>query len=242
MKDLMKLELLKLKRLSLNILLLIVVLMPILIITVYYIYSKDDSSFFDILKDNNVIVSLSIFATNIIFTTFIVAIEYKDNKISYLLITPVARTKILLGKFTIASLIILMTGLIEFGLLFTIGMVVEGFKMAYLSNMIIVWLLSSILYIMLTPLIIYIVLWKKSFAASLLISLVVMIFTTPFMYGEMYVYFPHLIPIVTVSNYLGNSLNDSVPHNQIAFAVLAVLFAIFMFLSVRKFEGEGRKA
>lgn len=237
MRRLLALEFLKLKGALLNILLLCTIFLPILIIVIQYMVSKDSSSFFSVVATNSTVISLSIFSVVIILASYIVAREYKDNTITYLLMTPNSRTKILVSKLIMLFISILLIESFTFAVLLATGYVLEGLSISYAIKFLETWVKSSVMYFLLTSVVVYIALVRRNFVSSLLIPLIALVFTSPFIYKETYIIFPHLIPIVAVSNTLGVDLNQGT-NNPLQFIILFVVFIVFLFLSIRKFSAR----
>lgn len=237
MRRLLALEFLKLKGSLLNVLLLCTIFLPILIIVIQYMVSKDSSSFFSVVASNSTVISLSIFSVIIILASYIVAREYKDNTITYILMTPNSRIKVLVSKFIMLFISILLIEFFTFALLLITGYVLEGLSISYAIKFLEAWAKSSVMYFLLTSVVVYIALVRRNFVSSLLIPLIALVFTSPFMYKETYIIFPYLIPIVAVSNTLGVELNQG-SSNSLQFVILFAVFIVFLFLSIKKFSAR----
>ncbi|MBW4084444.1 ABC transporter permease [Paenibacillus sp. S150] len=237
MSKLVYLELLKIKRSYINLFLILSIFIPILFIVIQYVISKEDTTFFSVISKNTSTISVTIFSMIIILATYLIAREYKENTLTYLFVTPVSRTKLLLSKLLLLLLMIVLLELITFGLLALIHLFLGDFTLALASRLFDVWWISSLMFFLLTPVVTYIVLLRKDFVPSLLISLAGFIFTFPFVYRDFYYFFPHLIPMVTVTNYLENDV--SVTSNGMPLLIMLAVFVVFLFLSITKINRKG---
>jgi hypothetical protein len=234
MNKLVRLEVLKLKRSSMNVMLLALSIVPILLIIIQYAVTSNQS-FFTTVSRNNRIISISIFSVVIIIANYILAREYKERTIIYLFITPKSRTKILLSKYILLFFIILILGALSFGSLFIANALTDGITKEILLKYLGAWLVGSGMFFLLTPVVVYVALVREDFISALLISLVVFIFTCPFMFKEQYYGLPHLIPMVAVNKFLStDGVSDL--NFPLLFLILGVVFLLFLYLSIRRFN------
>ncbi|WP_110932783.1 ABC transporter permease [Paenibacillus bouchesdurhonensis] len=232
MSKLVYLEFLKLKRSYINIFLFLSMFLPILFIVIQYFLSQNEETFFLTITNNTSTISISIFSIIMILASYIMAREYKENMFSYLFITPNSRTKVLISKLLLLFIVILLLELITFVTLIIIHMFVGEFTMEKAGMLLEAWILSSLMFFLLTPLVVYIVLLRRGFVSSLLILLAGFIFTYPFIYKEYYYFLPHLIPLVTVSDHLGADVNAA--NGWMTMAIMLGVFFLFTFLSIKK--------
>jgi len=235
MRRLVYLELVKLKKSSMNGILLAITVLPILLIIVQYVVKDGKKVFFSTVSANNTIISMSIFSVVIIVANYIIAREYKERTLIYLFITPKSKTKILLSKYILLFLIILVLGALSFGTLIIANIFINGITSKVLAKLLGAWLIGTVMFFLLTSVVVYVALLRGDFISSLLISLVFFMFTCPFMFKNNYYIFPNLIPIVTVSNFLNINKIKSMDYIR-SFSILGVVFLVFLYLSINRFN------
>ncbi|SEW45976.1 ABC transporter permease [[Clostridium] fimetarium] len=232
MRNLIGLELKKIKNTFVNGLVLISILAPILMIVLVYAVSSD-KTFLEVVISNSVYIQMIPFAVTVIYGCFIVTREYKENMIVYLEITPQSQTKIMLSKLIVTVLELCLTQVITFVLLFIINAVIDGFDFALLMKYVKVSLISAGALSALVPLIVFISLVRRSFSSASIIFLMIFMFTFPFIFSENGYVFPHLLPMILVAKFFGNLRYDKISFLCGAL-VLTLVAMLFLYLSIRK--------
>ena len=225
-------ELMKIKHTFLQVLIIVSLVGPIAMIAVIYA-SSDNKTFFEVVSSKSVYVQIIPFAVTVILGCFIVGREYKENMMIYLKITPQSQVRIMLSKLIVIVLELWFTQMFTFIMLYVINTVIDGFDTDLLLKYIEVGLISAGALSCLVPLMIFISLLRRSFSSSALIFLIVFMLTFPYMFTEDGYIFPHLLPMILVGKFLGNSVYDKIDF-WCGTLILIAVAAIFLYLSIRK--------
>ncbi len=230
------LEFHKIKRTTMYLIIISLSVLPVLMILLQYLVSNDsEKEFYTTVASNNIVITMCLYTVAIILANFIITREYQDRTIIYLFITPQSRKKILASKFGLLFILLFSLGAFTYGSILILNMIFGGVDGDVAAKMIGAWFSGVILFFLLMPFIVLIALWRKNFISSMLISLVLVIFTTPFMFTENIYMFPHLIPMAVSNNLLriNNKLDINYP---VAFIILAVVFVSCSLLSMKLFN------
>ncbi len=237
MLKLLTLELRKLKGTFLYILISIAFLAPLILVLIQY-SSGEKASFPEIVTKSIVFIQMISFGCVVISGCYMITREYKSDMVQYLAITPNSMIRILFCKFILLFLETFVLQLAIFGVLFCINTILNGFNGDIGFRYITAGILSSLFLSCLIPAVTFIALWRRSFAGSSIIFLVLLMLTFPFAFMSYGFLFPQLEPIILVSEYLGNKR-----YNQIDYVygilILAATFAIFSYLSIRWVRKKG---
>lgn len=237
MHRLLTLEFRKLKGTFLYILLPIAFLAPLILVLIQYAPGQK-ASFTEIVAKSSVFIQMISFACVVISGCYIITREYKSEMVQYLAITPNSMIRILFCKFILLFLETLVLQLAVFGVLFCVNTVLNGFVGAIGFRYLTASILSSLFLGCLIPAVTFIALWRRNFAGSSIIFLVLLMLTFPFAFMRCGFMFPQLEPIIMVSEFLGSKR-----YAQINYAygtlILAATFAIFLYLSMRWVRKKG---
>jgi hypothetical protein len=237
MHRLLTLEFRKLKGTFLYILIPVAFLAPLILVLIQYT-SGQKASFTEIVTKSSVFIQMISFACVVISGCYITTREYKNEMAQYLAITPNSIIRILLCKFILLFLETLVLQLAVFGVLFCVNTVLNGFNGDIEFRYITAGILSSLFLGCLIPAVTFIALWRRSFAGSSIIFLVLLMITFPFAFMSDGFIFPQLEPIILISEFLGNKR-----YSQISYAygilILAATFAAFLYLSIRWVRKKG---
>ncbi|MCL2719099.1 MAG: ABC transporter permease [Lachnospiraceae bacterium] len=230
------LELRKIKKTSMSYIIFLFATLPILLMLLLHITSDEiNKEFYTIIANYSVIITMCLFTVSIILANYIITREYQESTIIYLFIAPVSRKKILASKFGLLFLILFTLSIFTYGCIFLLNVMLGEVNSDIFARYVAACLSGAFLFFLLMPLIVAIALWRKNFISSMLISLVMLIFTSPFMFTQNFYAFPHLIPMAVSNNMLmtDNKLDINYP---LAFLILALVGCLFTFVSVRLFE------
>lgn len=230
MNRLLTLEFRKLKRTFLYILLPAAFLAPLILVLVEYA-SGQNASFSEIITKNSVFIQMISFASVVISGCYSTTREYKSNMEPYLAITPNSMTRILLCKIILLFLETLVLQLAIFGALFCANTVLNGFSGGIAIHLLTAGILSTLFLSCLIPVVTFIALWRRTFAGSSIIFLVLLMFTFPFTFMSYGYLFPQLVPIILISEFLGSKRYTQISY-EYGFLILAATFAVFLYLSI----------
>lgn len=196
------------------------------------IYASGNKTFFETVTGNSVFVQMLPFAVTVIFACYIVTREFKDNTILYLKITPQSPVRIMLSKMLLTVAELGFSQIVSFVLLFIINTGMDGFDAKLPVKYLEAGLISAGAFGCLVPLMIFISLLRRSFSGSALVFLVIFMLTFPFAFTENGQVFPHLLPMILVARFFGNSIYDNTGIWSSVFILVATA-VIFLYLSVR---------
>jgi hypothetical protein len=205
---------------------------PIAMIIVMFVVNGD-KTFFEVVVSNSVFVQIIPFAVTVIFGCFIVAREYKENMMIYLKITPQSPVKIMLSKFVLILAQLCFTQIFTFIMLFLINTIIDGYDADLLLKYIEAGLISAGTLSCLVPLVVFVSILRRSISGSALLLLVIFMMTFPFIFSENGYIFPHLLPMILVAKFFGNSVYDRISFLY-GLLILAAVFIIFLYLSIRR--------
>jgi hypothetical protein len=175
------------------------------------------------------------FAASVIFGCFVVGREYKDNMMTYLKITPQSQVRIILSKLIVIVLELCLTQLLTFMMLFVINTMVSGYDIDLLLKYIGAGLISAGALSCLVPLMSFISLLRRSFSSAALIFLVIFMLTFPYIFSESGYALPHLLPMILVAKFFGDSGYDNI-NFWFGALILIVTALIFLYLTIRKIK------
>jgi hypothetical protein len=229
---LLTLEFRKLKGTFLNILLPMAVLMSLALVLAQYA-SGQKLSLSDTITKSSAFIQMISFACVVISGCYIITREYKNNMAPYLAITPNSMPRILAAKLILLFLETLALQLAIFAGLFLVNTVLNGFDGHAAFRFLASGVLSTLFLGGLIPAVVFIALWRKSFAGSSIFFLVLFMLTFPFSFLSYGYIFPHLLPIILVSKFLGFERYAQISYES-GSLVLAATFFVFLYLSVRR--------
>lgn len=236
MLKLIGLEFQKIRRTTIYFTTLCLSLLPAIMILLQYIISHDSKQdFYTTVANSNVIITMCLYTAFIILTNYVITREYRDRTLIYLFITPQNRMKILFSKFGLLFLLLFGVSAITYGSIFIMNLIFGGVDAEVVKRIVGAWFASAILSFLLMPLIAMIALWRKNFISSMLIALVLVIFTLPFMFKENIYAFPHLIPMA-VSNNILRIQNRLTLNYPCAFILLAIICVVGSLISMKLFS------
>lgn len=234
--NLIRLEFRKIRGTIMYIIMMCLAALPTFMILLQYIVSNDtEKEFYTTVANSNIIITMCLYTAFIISTNYIITREYRDRTLIYLFITPQSRTKILASKFGLLFLLLFAFSALTYGSILILNLIFGGVDVEIVKRMVEAWLASVVLSFFLMPLIAVIALWRKNFISSMLIALVLTIFTIPFMFKVNIYAFPHLIPMA-VSNNILRIQNELSLNYPCAFAILAVICVICSLISMKLFN------
>ena len=236
MLNLIGLEFQKIRRTTIYSTVIFLSALPVFMIVLQYIVSKDSKKeFYTTVANSNIIITMCLYTVFIILTNYVISREHRDSTLIYLFITPQNRKKILAAKFGLLFLLLFGLGALTYGSILIVNLILGGVDGEILKRMTEAWLASVILSFFLMPFIAMIALWRKNFISSMLIALVLVIFTLPFMFKENAYIVPHLLPMAVSNNVLRiqNKLEFNYP---CAFLLLAVICVICSLISMKLFN------
>ncbi len=231
MYKLLNLEFRKLKGTFLITLVPVTFLVPLILVLVQYA-SGPKASLPDIITKSSVFIQMISFACVVISGCYIITREYKSNMVPYLAITPNSMSRLLFCKFILLFIETFVLQLAIFGALLCVNTVLNGYDGAIAVRFLVSGILSALFLGCLIPAVIFIALWRQSFAGSSIIFLVLFMLTFPFTFMSYGYIFPHLVPIILVSKYLGYERYTPMGYGP-GILILAGTFAAFSYLSVR---------
>ena len=231
MYKLLNLEFRKLKGTFLLLLAPVTFLAPLTLVLIQYA-SGSKASLPDIITKSSVFIQMISFACVVISGCYIITREYKSNMLPYLAITPNSTARILFCKFILLFIETLVLQLAIFGALLCVNTALNGFDGGIAFRLLVAGILSALFLGCLIPAIIFIALWRQSFAGSSIIFLVLFMLTFPFTFMSYGYIFPQLVPIILVSKYLGYEHYTRMGYGP-GILILAVTFAAFLYLSIR---------
>lgn len=230
MNKLLTLEFRKTKRTFLYILLPAAFLAPLILVIVEYV-SSQNVTFFDIIAKNSVFIQMISFASVVISGCYIITREYKCNMMPYLLITPNSMTRILLCKIIVLFLETFVLQLAIFGALILANTVISGFSGEIAVRLFTAGLLSTLLLSCIIPAVTFIALWRRSFAGSSIIFLVLLMLSFPFAFMSFGCLFPQMLPIILISEFFGYKRYTQISY-EAGSLTLAATSAVFLYLSI----------
>lgn len=236
MLDLIKLESTKVKRTSMGKIIVALTLLPPVLIMIQYLCIKDDNKdFFTTLTGSNVIITMCLCTSLIIFSSYIFSREYQDKTYIYLFISPKSKRSIFVAKYLTVLVEMLISCGGSYGITLLMNVIFGDVDSEIIEKFLLAWLCGVSLLFLLMPFIVAINIWKKNFISSMLIALVLLIFTFPFMFKENFYIFPQLVPMAVVNNLL--RVEDKIDINYgLVYGIMIGVFAIFTVLSLRAFE------
>lgn len=236
MLDLIKLELTKVKRTSMGKIIVALTLLPPVLIMIQYLCIKDDNKdFFTTLTGSNVIITMCLCTSLIIFSSYIFSREYQDKTYIYLFISPKSKRSIFVAKYLTVLVEMLISCGGSYGITLLMNVIFGDVDSEIIEKFLLAWLCGVSLLFLLMPFIVAINIWKKNFISSMLIALVLLIFTFPFMFKENFYIFPQLVPMAVVNNLL--KIEGKIDINYgLVYGIMIGVFAIFTVLSLRAFE------
>lgn len=232
MSDLLLLEFKKLKRTFLIVLLPAGLLVPVILALVQFGFNEKNM-FNQVVSKSSVFIQMISFACVVISGCFIISREYKNNLISYLAITPKSMVKVLISKYIV---LFIETGVLQimiFGVLALINTLLYGFDSSLTGTYLTAGILSTLCLFCLVPVIVCIALVKRNMASSALVFLFLYMLTFPFSFMSYGYLFPHLLPVMLISKYLGNYQYAQINYISGALMLTAV-FISFLILSLYK--------
>ncbi len=237
MKQIIAIEFRKVKRTFLTLLFPLVSLAPFVLVLLSR-SSNQQSSLAEIVAQNSVFIQMISFTLVVITGCYIVSREYKDNTLPYLHITQRPISRVLIGKYVLLFLQIIVSQLFTFGVLILLNSILEGFSGQIALRFLLAGLVSSLLLICITPVVVYIALLRRNFVSSSLIFLFLFMLTFPFALMDYGYIFPHLLPLILVAKLLGSSQYPGINYGM-GILIVAAIFAVFFYLSLRKIEKRG---
>lgn len=230
------LEFQKIKRTTMYFTMISLSVLPVIMILLRHLVSNDpEKKFYTTVANNNIVITICLYTVFIILTNYIITREYRDRTMIYLFITPQSRKKILMSKFGLLFILLFCLGSLTYGSILILNLIFGGVNGEIITKMVGAWLASVVLSFFLMPFIAMIALWRKNFISSMMISLVLIIFTIPFMFKENIYVFPHLIPMAVSNNLLRIQNKLDIDYLR-ASIILAAVCVICSLISMRLFN------
>lgn len=233
---LIPLEFKKIKNTTMYFIITSLAILPVLLVLLQYLISSEsEKKFYTSVADSNIVITMCLYTASIILANFIITREYRDRTMIYLFITPQSRLKILVSKFELLFISLFCLGTVTYGGLLILNLIFGGTDSENIMRITGAWIMNIVLTFLLMPFVVMIALWRKNFISSMLISLVLVIFTTPFMFTEKVYAFPHLIPMTVSMNILTiqNKLDLNYP---CALGILGIVCVVCMVVSIKLFS------
>jgi hypothetical protein len=226
------LEFRKLKGSFLRILLPAAFLLPIIMVLFQY-GSSSQNGLAPIVSKYCAIIQMMSFVCVVVSGCYIITMEYRNHMIPYLAVTPKSITKVLLCKYAVLLIETILLQLAVFIALFIMNTALSGFDANLAARYLAAGVLSTFCFFCITPAVVYVALWRRSFASSALIFLILFMLSFPFSFLDFGWLFPHLLPIMLVPKFLGFKAYAQIGYG-VGISVLVATFVLFFYLSIRK--------
>lgn len=236
MSNLLLIECEKLKKTFLMILFPIALIVPIALVLIPYRFQT--VSLTQVVTKNSVFIQMISYAYVVISGCYMITREYKENTISYIRVTPQSLLKVLFCKYIVLFIEIVILQLFVYGSLSIINGFIIGFTTYITTKFLMAGLLSTIFLSCITPIVVFVSLWRKNFTSATLTFLILFMLTYPFAFMSYGYIFPHLIPIILVSKFLGYGHYTQISYT-IGIAILAAVFIAFSYLSIMQVKKKG---
>jgi hypothetical protein len=234
MNKLMILEFKKCTRTFLYKLIPFVILAPLLLCLVVY-KTTPQANWVSIVAKCSVFIQMISFSYIVIAGCYAICREYKENTLPYLSVTQRPMKQILFSKYAFLLLQVWVTQVFIFLVLAFVTIMTDGLNNEIIITFMKAGIVSSIAFSGLAPAIIYVALIRRSFISSLLIFLFLFILTFPFSQMGYGYAFPHLLPLILVSKFLGEANYSEVSYG-ICIVILLAVFVLFFSLTIKRIE------